>query len=401
MKKKICVYTCITGTYDEIQEIEKKEENIDYYLFTNNKEIYSDTWKVVYIEDDCLDNQQLSRKIKMLGHPLIDKKYDISIWMDANINFQKSINDFVKEYYDESEAPFSAFKHHARSCIYEEANVCIQKRKDSKEKIREHIEFLKSQKYPKNNGLYEMTVFIKNHNNKSVEKTMKTWFDMVCKYSKRDQLSFMYSVWKNKMKVKTIDLNVWDNPWFFVEKHNYDEEIKKYRIYFDNGKKYNLENDIVEKYQVRDNKYIIDQEVLTNSSKIIVELSKTPCLKYKNLKVTGVEEKCIKIENSITYKNKNIFYKDESKIEVIYPFKKKEKFHLEVELEKMSKTEIYDFIDYLNRKRIADSNHIKFLSEQNNSLLLEKDRLQERIDSIEKSKGWQLLEKLRKLKGKF
>lgn len=399
--KKICVYTCITGDYDEIQEIEEREENIDYYLFTNNKKVHSNTWKVVFIENDGLDNQHLSRKIKMLGHPLIDKKYDISIWMDANICFQKSINDFVAKYYDEKEAPFSSFKHHARACIYEEAEVCIQKRKDTKEKILEHVKFLKNEKYPKNNGLYEMTVFIKNHNNKIVQKTMKMWFDMVCQYSKRDQLSFMYCVWKNKLKVKTIDLNVWDNSWFFVEKHNYDEEIKKYRIYFNHGKKYNPEQDVVAEYQKKDNNYIIEQEVLVDTSKIMIELASTPCLKFKNLKIRGVEAKNIKIYDSIVYKNKNIFYNDVARIEVLFPFKRKDKFYLEIQLEKMTKTEIYDFIDYLNRKRIADRNHIKSLDEQNNNLVSENQQLQQRLASIENSRGWHFLEKLRSIKNKL
>ena len=33
-EKKICVYTCITGSYDDLQPVEK-EEGIDYICFTN------------------------------------------------------------------------------------------------------------------------------------------------------------------------------------------------------------------------------------------------------------------------------------------------------------------------------------------------------------------------------
>ena len=55
MNKKICVYTCITGDYDNLHEIKKKEKDIDYYLFTNNKNIKSKTWKVIYIENEELD----------------------------------------------------------------------------------------------------------------------------------------------------------------------------------------------------------------------------------------------------------------------------------------------------------------------------------------------------------
>ena len=62
--KKICVYTCITGDYDNVHEVKKKETGVDYLLFTNNKSVVSNSWQVVYIEDPNLDNQRLSRKIK-------------------------------------------------------------------------------------------------------------------------------------------------------------------------------------------------------------------------------------------------------------------------------------------------------------------------------------------------
>ena len=106
--KKICAYTCITGDYDDLNEIENKEKNVDYLCFTNNKKLKSNTWKIIYIEDEKLDNQRLSRKIKMLSHPYIKDNYDISVWMDASVVFKKSIIDFVNKYLKNNS--FAAFK---------------------------------------------------------------------------------------------------------------------------------------------------------------------------------------------------------------------------------------------------------------------------------------------------
>ena len=50
MSKKLCVYTCITGDYDDLHEIEKPEKGVDYYCFTNNKNLKSKTWKIVQIK---------------------------------------------------------------------------------------------------------------------------------------------------------------------------------------------------------------------------------------------------------------------------------------------------------------------------------------------------------------
>ena len=129
--KKICVYTCITGDYDNVHEVKKKETGVDYLLFTNNKSVVSNSWQVVYIEDPNLDNQRLSRKIKMLGHPIIDQNYEISVWQDASVVFQKSVVTFVQTYLKNNS--FAAFLHHVRDCIYDEAMACIKKKKDKKE----------------------------------------------------------------------------------------------------------------------------------------------------------------------------------------------------------------------------------------------------------------------------
>lgn len=51
MNERICVYTCITGDYDNLHEI-VKEDGIEYLCFTNNPKIKSSYWKMVYIEDE-------------------------------------------------------------------------------------------------------------------------------------------------------------------------------------------------------------------------------------------------------------------------------------------------------------------------------------------------------------
>ena len=130
--KKICVYTCITGEYDDLHELEIKEKNVDYICFTNNKKIKSNTWRIIYINDKNISNHLLARKIKILGHPYIEKNYDISVWMDANIVFKKNVTEFVNKYLKDNSISF--FKHYCRDCVYDEAIACLKKRKDSKKK---------------------------------------------------------------------------------------------------------------------------------------------------------------------------------------------------------------------------------------------------------------------------
>ena len=129
---KICVYTCITGNYDNLHEIESPEKNIDYYCFTNNKNLSSKTWRIIQISDNSLDNCRLARKIKILGHKELEE-YDICVWTDADIVWQKGISDFVSTYLKDS--PFAIFKHHCRTTIKDEAITCLLVGKDTKESI--------------------------------------------------------------------------------------------------------------------------------------------------------------------------------------------------------------------------------------------------------------------------
>lgn len=232
MSKKICVYTCITGEYDDLHEIEKPEKNVDYYCFTNNKNLRSKTWKIIQIKDKGLDNQRLSRKIKMLGEPSVFKNYEISVWMDASVIWDKSIVDFVERYLGNDS--FAAFIHHRRTTVKDEGASCWRLRKDTKESITRTFRHLEAEGFPDNLGLYEMTVFAKRHSDEVVKKTMEIWFKTVCNYSKRDQLSFPYAIWKSRLSVRPIKLSVWDNEWFHNEKHRLSRSVESCLVYFGN-----------------------------------------------------------------------------------------------------------------------------------------------------------------------
>ena len=167
---KICVYTCITGNYDNLKEITKLEKKIDYYCFTNNKNIKSNTWNVVYIEDETLSNVQLARKIKILGHELIND-YDILLWMDGAVIFNKEIKDFINTYLNKNDV-FVGFMHGERDNIKDEAYACYRFNKESKGNINRILKFYEDEKYLFDNGLIESTVYIKRPKDKIVQETL-------------------------------------------------------------------------------------------------------------------------------------------------------------------------------------------------------------------------------------
>ena len=216
--EKICVYTCIAGDYDDLKEVLVKEEGIDYICFTNNKKIKSKTWKVIYVENDNLDNCHLARKLKMIGHSYIDKNYTLSIWIDGCIIFKRKVRDFLDSYFDLKKDLIAICKHNVRTSVKEEAEACIIKGKDNEDIIRKQLEFYKKENFKDDLGMLETTLIVKRHNDSLVKKTMRLWFDMVSKYSRRDQLSINYCLNKTNLPCRVIPLNIWNNDYIISYK---------------------------------------------------------------------------------------------------------------------------------------------------------------------------------------
>ena len=226
---KICVYTCITGDYDSIEEIREPEKGIDYYCFTNNPSLSSKTWKIIQIKDNSLDNCRLARRTKILGHKILDK-YDVAVWTDANIIWQKPISEFVKQFHKSDTLSISA--HHARTNVKDEADACLIENKETADTLKDTIEFLEREGFPDNVGLFESPVFIREPHDKIMNQTCKTWFDIIQNKSKRDQLSLPYAIWKNKMPVNVIPIIAWKNPWYTYTIHTSNDIFSCHRIYF-------------------------------------------------------------------------------------------------------------------------------------------------------------------------
>ena len=190
---KLCVYTCITGNYDSIKEIEdlNLNEKIDFICYTNNKKLKSRTWKVVYVEDDKLTNVQLARKIKILGTEEL-RDYDITVWMDGDIQWKTPIRDFIKKYVDLKTYDLVGFKHWERKSVAEELLANYEIEKIGVEEALKIQNFYKETDFKDDNGLIETTVLFRDFNNKRLQKAMDKWFDFIVNLTHRDQLSFNY-----------------------------------------------------------------------------------------------------------------------------------------------------------------------------------------------------------------
>lgn len=333
MKNKICVYTCITGNYDKIKELDFKEEGIDYYFFTNNKNLTSKTWKVIYIENDGLDNIRLARKIKVLGHEIL-KKYDVTVWLDGASYIRKSICQFLQKYCNLERYALIGFRHNFRDCIYEEALECIKVKKDSEETVKKQMDKYCHLKYPKHYGLIESTILIRNFNDEQLNKVMNDWFLEICNYSYRDQLSFNYVAWENNFKFDLLDMNVFDNEYFGWEKHqkNNNKKLDDFYVYFGRNEDFSYGSLLKGNYKKKENHYVGEFNILKNCFEFKIEFAQFTGILFSNLKLQVKNMEKENLVNYSQYFEYQIFDNEIPTIFVYGNFKKNQKVRFEIEM---------------------------------------------------------------------
>lgn len=216
--KKVVVYTCITGNYDDTYDPIIKEEKCKYILYTNNNKLSSDVFEIREIPNSIVfekdTNIMINRYIKFHPFELFGEDYDYSIYIDGNIRIISNITSLINEM--DKKLGIAMHKHCARNCLYDEANVLKLWKKGNVEKIDEQVLRYKKEGFPINYGLAEANIIITDLKNKTAKEIFKNWWNEFLKSnSLRDQLAFPYIIWKMNIdmnNITTLGNNVYDNP---------------------------------------------------------------------------------------------------------------------------------------------------------------------------------------------
>lgn len=212
------IYTAITGNYDDVKEPKYINPNYDYILFTNNPQIKSNLWQVRLIDNEGqLDNVRLARKIKILGHKYLTE-YDYSVWVDSKFEIIDNLEEYIHAY--RKTEPILCFPHYENDCAYKEKELCELFKKDDSGIMEKQMERYRNEGYPVGNGLVETGILVRDLKNARLIRVMETWWQEILNGSKRDQLSFNYSCWKNDFVYDLTDLYIYGNKYVNVYSHN-------------------------------------------------------------------------------------------------------------------------------------------------------------------------------------
>jgi glycosyltransferase involved in cell wall biosynthesis/tetratricopeptide (TPR) repeat protein len=202
--KKVIVYTCNFGNYESIKEPLVADPNVEYILFTDNKNLTSKNWRVIVLNEQLEDPRRTSRLPKIQPHKYLPP-HDISVYIDSSLEMK--VGDVKKMILECLEGKdIALYSHYKRDCVYDEIEFVMNSTDrvvHNKNLCLAAIEKYKSIDYPKNNGLFE-NAFIIRRNTKDIQSLSELWWNEYILGTERDQFTFMYALWITGIKPNAI-----------------------------------------------------------------------------------------------------------------------------------------------------------------------------------------------------
>jgi hypothetical protein len=224
---KICLYTAIFGDYETLKK-PLKIEGLDYICFTDNKNLTSNDWKIIYIDRDTdIPPGLFYKKIKCLSHEYLPE-YDYTIWLDANFNIKNT--NYLKFLFDNFKGnKILLYKHFClagipRDCIYLEGTYSTTIPKYNRERLLPQMnEYMNLHEYPENNGLYQSGFIMRNNKDTDVIEFNKSWLKEIERFGKvypQCQVSLPFTLWKLKLNFDIIENEtIWDTNRYDITFH--------------------------------------------------------------------------------------------------------------------------------------------------------------------------------------
>ena len=194
--KKFVIFTTVVGNYDEIKQPEVIDGRFDYVLFSNDiEEDNIGVWRIRQIPYDNPLQTKIARWVKTHPEQLLPE-YEASLWIDSNIIITHALVYKRFEELISGGSLIATMRHSFRQCVYEEMFEILSCGFEHEDVTLRWGKVLRQENYPRNNGLCETGVFYRKHSDAMVQSFDRIWWDIIERYSRRDQYSVNYALWK-------------------------------------------------------------------------------------------------------------------------------------------------------------------------------------------------------------
>lgn len=198
---KIAILTAISGHRDRLSIPTVIHNNADYYAFVDEPtdEVIG-PWKQMKIHpftnDEKFSNRRKAKPYKIMPE-LFVSGYDYYFWADATHDVVENPQTIVDNYLKDN--CIAIFRHNQRNCAYDEANEILKLNYDHLNNVTGQMKEYQKFEFPYNFGLFELPVIVRRNCFETTTLNLM-WWEQICKFSSRDQISFPFCLWRTNIK---------------------------------------------------------------------------------------------------------------------------------------------------------------------------------------------------------
>jgi len=186
----LSVYTANFADYDVVHEPRCVDH--PYFCFTDAQSHCPERslWKPVLVEPTQKTPRLESRWHKLHSHRLFPHA-EWTLYFDASLQVHRCPLDFLgwcRSATGKPDCDLYLFEHPDRDCLYDEAKICMEWGKDTREHIEPHVAKYRAMAFPEHMGLWFAGVLLRR-NTASVKQFNEMWWWEILNGSRRDQIS--------------------------------------------------------------------------------------------------------------------------------------------------------------------------------------------------------------------
>ena len=220
-KAHICLYTAIYGPREQGVSQRWLELGFPVICFSDRNDLNLGDVKLINGSSIATDPNRSAKFYKM-NPQFVLPDYQYTIWFDACLHPNYfDVEALVDSVLGSSE--IALFAHPERSCLYQEATVCIEHKRDSVERITTQINRYRALNFPESYGLYAGGFLVRPQHNPRSQALNELWWREIVHGSRRDQLSFPYVARELAIKPIVIPGSIWENELFTCAPHAGEE----------------------------------------------------------------------------------------------------------------------------------------------------------------------------------
>lgn len=191
MHRRVVIYTFVVGNYDTPKEPKNLPEDFSWVCIKPNSQ---------EIKDLGINNPKMASVYYKLHPEILFPNVEWSLCLDANISITDEKFYSVISSLIDDDTVYAGIKHPQRDDIYEESWRIIRNGRDSLRNMFRVTRFLKKEGMPRHYGMDETNIILRKHSDPRIGAFDKLWWEMYCKYPKRDQMTHSYCLWKSGLE---------------------------------------------------------------------------------------------------------------------------------------------------------------------------------------------------------